>query len=163
VEVAVEDLLNRNMLEKHLTNQKHNLVFQGSNEEINETSDSKKVIEDDSDVKAAAENFDELNREALIEQEVNQTPKGENLETALSELDENYEEEKTDLNEMSVEDSQNELVNYIGSPEETDIPDTEKYETEKFFSEEKSGELVEEQNFVERDYREGTLSWDFGN
>jgi len=171
VEVAVEDLLNRNMLEKNLTNQNHNFVARGQAEEKTDNNKSPEELVDNSfeNVKKELETSDKSNEQDMLTEDVNNSFE-EKLENESTSPIENYYEasEVVEENVPSTNNkiNTNELVNDSIKKqklkEEPKTADLATLQSEKFIPENCKEQLVEEQDAGERDYREGTLAWDFG-
>jgi anti-sigma B factor antagonist len=171
VEVAVEDLLNRNMLEKNLTNQNHNFVVQEQAEEITDDNNSpEEVVNTSSEhLKAELETTDKSNEQDLLTEDINNSIE-EKLENEATSPIENY-SETSEIVEENVpatnnKINNNELVNESNKEhsleEEMATVDLATLQSEKFVPENNNKQLVEERDTVDRDYREGTLVWDFG-
>jgi anti-sigma B factor antagonist len=171
VEVAVEDLLNRNMLEKNLTNQNHNFVVQEQAEEKTEDSNTPEEVVDASfeNSKTELETANKSNEQDMLTEEVNDSIE-EKLEKEATSPIENY-NETSEVVEKNVpvtsnKINNNELANDSSKEqnleEELATADLARLQLEKYIPENNSGQLVEKADDVERDYREGTLAWDFG-
>lgn len=171
VEVAVEDLLNRNMLEKNLTNQNHNFVVQEQAEEITDDNNSPEEVLNTSfeNVKTELETSDIPNEQDMLTEDVYNSIE-EKLENETTSPIKNYNETSRVVEEnVSITNNKinnNELVKESikeqNLEEEPETVDLATLQSEKFVSENNNEQLIEEKNAVDRDYREGTLVWDFG-
>jgi len=171
VEVAVEDLLNRNMLEKNLTNQNHNYIVQEQAEEKTEDSNTPEEVVDASfeNTKTELETADKANEQDILPEDVNASIK-EKLEIENSSPVERYNEASevveenisTNYNKTNDKELLNDSKKEHKLEEELAEADLARLQSEKFVSENNNGQLVEKADTVERDYREGTLAWDFG-
>ena len=171
VEVAVEDLLNRNMLEKNLTNQNHKFVVQEQAEEKTNDNNSPEKIENTSfeHGNTELETSDKANEHELVTEDVKNSIE-EKLENKTTSPIENYTETSkvfenkvsTLNNKMNKNELVNESIKERNNKEEAEKVDPATPQSEKFVPENYNKQLVEEQDNAERDYREGTLVWDFG-
>ncbi len=172
VEVAVEDLLNRNMLEKNLTNQNHKVVVQEKAEEKTADDNSPEVVGDTSieNVRTELEtSADTPNEQVILQKDVNDSIDNKLENEASRPIEKNFntsevveENVPTINNEINNNELVKESIKEQNLEEEPETADLARLQTEKFVPENNSGQLVEEQDTVDRDYREGTLAWDFG-
>ena len=169
VEVAVEDLLNRNMLEKNLTNNNHNLVFQHQDEELDDGNSppAEEEVSSPDNTETELESVNNLNRSNIVEDK-NNDPVDEGFENAEVNSNENLEKTSviaeeniaTSANEMNTDEMQTE-TKAEGNPDK-DLNNSDIKKSEKLNPENHKEQLGGEKQAVERDYREGTLAWDFG-
>lgn len=172
VEVAVEDLLNRNMLEKNLTNQNHKVVVQEKAEEKTADDNSPEVVGDTSieNVRTELETSAATpNEQVILQKDVNDSIDNKLENEASRPIEKNFntsevveENVPTINNEINNNELVKESIKEQNLEEEPETADLARLQTEKFVPENNSGQLVEEQDTVDRDYREGTLAWDFG-
>jgi anti-sigma B factor antagonist len=171
VEVAVEDLLNRNMLEKNLTNQNHKLVVQEQTEEKTNDNNSPEELQNSSFERTDTELeiFDKSNEQDMLPEDVKSSIE-KKLETKTTTPVENYTETSrvfennvpTNNDEMTNNELEIETVKEQNIEEEPEKVYPATLRSEKSVPENTNKELVGEQDDVDRDYREGTLAWDFG-
>jgi anti-anti-sigma factor len=170
VEVAVEDLLNRKVVEENLTNGNHKVVIDNKPDEsvIDENSVNKEVVVDNTSENVTEnELVTEVIKEEVIEEKVEELIPQETIQEKVENIAVNTSNE-TDQNiipekiESKVEENVDESVanknllkeveNIIETSKEAEIIDPTNVEEE----------LVEDFDNVERDYTQGTVAWDFG-
>ncbi|MBT8392598.1 MAG: STAS domain-containing protein [Ignavibacteria bacterium] len=170
VEVAVEDLLNRNMLEKNLTNQNHSVTVKEQTDEINDADTKSEETVNTLAENADTENINELNLQETVNQDVNESIQ-ETADQNLSEpvMSEQLENSEVGINENltnelnNLEKNENEELNKnISNDTVVETVIAEKTDSDDDEPEKPNEQLVEEFADGERDYRQGTIAWDFG-
>jgi anti-sigma B factor antagonist len=172
VDVAVEDLLNRNMIEKNLTNGNHNFVLPKPAEEVDENNNEPIEINNNetANFETELESTNEKIQQNIVQEEVQELVPDEMEHAAIDNLKNNIDETTEDvgqlnptpMNEISSEETSKEPIAENNFHEETEAIDENKLKLEKFNPTNSDEQLVEEHDTGDRDYREGTLAWDFG-
>jgi anti-sigma B factor antagonist len=172
VDVAVEDLLNRNMLEKNLTNGNHNFALPKPTEEVDKSSIEPVEINnnDTANLETKLESTNEVIQQNIVKEEVQELVPDEMKKVEIDNIENSIDETTEDvrqiipasLNEKSTEETSNESIVENNFQENIETVDENNLKTEKIVPEISNNQLVEEHNNAERDYREGTLAWDFG-
>ncbi len=171
VEVAVEDLLNRNIIENNLTNMNHQVILDEKTESSN---DNGKALVDESinsqtTLEINEEIAEKLNLKEKVKEKVNLTA----MEETSNEEVKNINDEKSlnDIKSVTENKTHEEVLANDEKEIEDNISDDylskidenlNEAETDMYAAAEYENEMTTQHNDIERDYRQGTVAWDFG-